>query len=62
MLESTNSAAGSLPTMNEFFGRLLSLCKRILAGNPFYLASAGLLLNGINELTTDSNLVGAELP
>jgi hypothetical protein len=33
-----------------------------MAGNPFYLASAGLLLYGINELTTDSKLVGAEFP
>jgi hypothetical protein len=36
--------------------------KRILAGNPFYLASAGLLLYGINQLTTDPKLVGAEFP
>src|SRR5579863_1739427 len=36
--------------------------KRILAGNPFYLASAGLLLFGINQLTTDPKLVGAEFP
>jgi hypothetical protein len=36
--------------------------KRILAGNPFYLASAGLLLYGINQLTTDSKLIGAEFP
>jgi hypothetical protein len=35
---------------------------RILAGNPFYLASAGLLLYGINELTTDAKVVGAEFP
>lgn len=33
-----------------------------MAGNPFYLASAGLLLYGINQLTTDSKLVGAEFP
>lgn len=62
MLESTNPAPGTPPTLNELAGRLLSLCKRILAGNPFYLASAGLLLYGLNELTTDSHLVGAELP
>jgi hypothetical protein len=35
---------------------------RILAGNPFYLVSAGLLLYGINELTTDAKVVGAEFP
>ena len=34
--------------------------KRIIAGNPFYLLSAGLLLYGINLLTTDPKLVGAE--
>src|SRR5260221_13460831 len=34
--------------------------KRIIAGNPFYLLSAGLLLYGINQLTTDPKLVGAE--
>ena len=36
--------------------------KRIMAGNPFYLASAGLLLYGINQLTMDSKLVGSEFP
>ncbi len=34
--------------------------KRIIAGNPFYLLSAGFLLYGINQLTTDPRLVGAE--
>ena len=34
--------------------------KRVMAGNPFYLASAGFLLYGINQLTTDPKLVGAE--
>ena len=34
--------------------------KRIIARNPFYLISAGLLLYGINQLTTDPKLVGAE--
>jgi hypothetical protein len=33
-----------------------------MAGNPFYLASAGLLLYGINQLTTNCKLVGAEFP
>jgi hypothetical protein len=32
----------------------------MIAGNPFYLISAGLLLYGINLLTTDPKLVGAE--
>jgi hypothetical protein len=36
------------------------LAKRIIAGNPFYLISAGLLLYGVNQLTTDPRLVGAE--
>jgi len=48
--------------MHELVERLLAIAKRILAGNPFYLASAGFLLLGINQLTTDSKLVGAELP
>jgi hypothetical protein len=62
MQEPIDSAAGSQPVMNEFLGRLLSIFKRILAGNPLYLASAGFLLYGINQLTTDSKLVGSELP
>ena len=48
--------------MNELVGRFLAIFKRIMAGNPFYLASAGFLLYGINQLTTDSKLVGSELP
>ena len=40
---------------------LRALMKRIIARNPFYLISAGLLLYGINQLTTDPKLVGAEL-
>ena len=39
---------------------LRALINRIIAGNPFYLISAGLLLCGINQLTTDPKLVGAE--
>lgn len=39
---------------------LRALIKRIIARNPFYLISAGLLLYGINQLTTDPKLVGAE--
>src|SRR4051812_9888214 len=39
---------------------LRALMKRIIARNPFYLISAGLLLYGINQLTTDPKLVGAE--
>jgi len=62
MQEPIDSATGSQPVMNEFFGRLLSIFKQVMAGNPFYLASAGFLLYGINQLTTDSKLVGSELP
>jgi len=40
---------------------LWQLFRRLLAGNPFYLASAGLFLYGVNSVTTDSRLVGAEL-
>lgn len=50
------------PTAREIVASLQSLFKRIMAGNPFYLASAGLLLYGINQLTTDSKLVGSEFP
>ena len=39
---------------------LRTLMKRVIARNPFYLVSAGLLLFGINQLTTDPRLVGAE--
>lgn len=62
MQDSTSQAAGRQLTANEIVGRLQSLFKRILAGNPFYLASAGLLLYGINQLTTDSQFVGAAFP
>jgi hypothetical protein len=50
------------PNTIQFAGPIQSLFKRILAGNPFYLASAGLLLYGINELTTNSKWVGAGFP
>ena len=56
----TPSAPPSLP--DAFVSPLRLTFKRILAGNPFYLISAGLLLYGINQLTTDPKLVGAELP
>ena len=36
--------------------------RRLLAGNPFYLISAALLLFGINRLSIDPNFLGAELP
>ncbi|HEV2329949.1 MAG TPA: hypothetical protein VGY56_14300 [Verrucomicrobiae bacterium] len=62
MQDSTSPAPGSQPTVNQFVGSLSSMFKRIMAGNPFYLASAGLLLYGINQLTTDSKLVGAGSP
>ena len=62
MPDSTSPATVSQPTLNEFAERLWSAFQRIMAGNPFYLMSAGLLLYGINELTTDSKLVGAEFP
>lgn len=62
MQDSISPAAGTQPTANNFVGSFRSIFKRILAGNPFYLASAGLLLYGINQLTTDSKLVGAEFP
>ena len=58
----SNPAASPHPTATDFIEPLRSLLKRIMAGNPFYLASAGLLLYGINQLTTDSKLVGAEFP
>ena len=61
METSNNSATGPQPTV-DFVRPLRSMSARILAGNPFYLASAGLLLYGINELTTDAKVVGAECP
>jgi len=62
MSDSMDSAPAAQPVGHELFGPLRLAFKRILAGNPFYLASAGLLLYGINQLTTDPKLVGAEFP
>lgn len=62
MSDSMDSAPAAQPVGNELVSPLLMAFKRILAGNPFYLASAGLLLYGINQLTTDPKLVGAEFP
>lgn len=36
--------------------------RRVLAGNPFYLVSAALLLFGINRLAVDPQFLGAEEP
>lgn len=49
MSESTHSIIGS--DAKDPAGLLRSVFKRIMAGNPCYLASAGLLLYGINQLT-----------
>jgi hypothetical protein len=57
-----DSAPAAQPVVNEPISPLRLAFKRIMAGNPFYLASAGLLLYGINQLTTDPKLVGAEFP
>src|SRR5215469_6740422 len=62
MQDSISPATNPHATATDFVELLRSLFKRILAGNPFYLASAGLLLYGINQLTTDSKLVGSEFP
>src|SRR6185369_3681959 len=35
--------------------------RRVLAGNPFYLVSAALLLFGINRLSVDPQLLKAEI-
>ncbi len=58
----SNPVARPQPTATNFAEQLRSLFKGIIAGNPFYLASAGLLLYGINQLTTNSKLVGAGFP
>ena len=62
MSDSVDSASASPPEGQELVSPLRLAFKRIMAGNPFYLASAGLLLYGINQLTTDPKLVGAEFP
>jgi uncharacterized MnhB-related membrane protein len=62
MSESMDSTSTSPPVGHELVSPLRTMFKRIMAGNPFYLASAGLLLYGINQLTTDPKLVGAEFP
>src|SRR5437867_3608924 len=40
--------------------RLGDWARRVLASNPFYLASAGFLLYGVNRLSSDPRLTGAE--
>ena len=62
MPDSTDSALPSPWTAQKLGNQLQLAFKRVLAGNPFYLASAGLLLYGINQITTDPKLVGAEFP
>jgi hypothetical protein len=51
--------AGST-TMATWQVGLLRWMRRILASNPFYLASAGFVLYGINRLSSDPRLTGAE--
>ena len=62
MSDSVDSAPAVQPGGHELVSPFRLAFKRIMAGNPFYLASAGLLLYGINQLTTDPKLVGAEFP
>ena len=62
MSDSQSSTVDASSDTTELVSPFRLLFKLILAGNPFYLASAGLLLYGINELTTDPKLVGAEFP
>jgi len=62
MPDSTNSITVPPPVARGSARALRLTLKQVLAGNPFYLASAGLLLYGINQLTTDPKMVGAELP
>ena len=62
MSDSMDSAPAAQPIGNELVSPVRLALKRVMAGNPFYLASAGLLLYGINQLTTDPKLVGAEFP
>ena len=62
MQDPISPAGNPHSTAIDFVELLRSLFKRIIAGNPFYLASAGFLLYGINQLTADSKLVGAGLP
>jgi uncharacterized MnhB-related membrane protein len=62
MSDSMDSAPVAQPVGNSLLSQLRLAFKLIMAGNPFYLASAGLLLYGINQLTTDPKLVGAEFP
>lgn len=51
--------AGDTPARRCRFGDWVS---RFLAGNPFYMASAALLLFGINRLVVDPDFLGAETP
>src|SRR5258708_18327993 len=56
----TETTTASPPRARPLADDLQTWLRRIMAGNPFYLASAGALLYGINQLTTDPKLVGAE--
>src|SRR5258708_31809233 len=56
----TETTTASPPRARPLADDLQTWLRRIMAGNPFYLISAGLLLYGINQLTTDPKLVGAE--
>lgn len=60
MHNATDTGTVSQPDFSPFWIAVRIWVKHVIAGNPFYLASAGLFLFGINQLTTDPKLVGAE--
>src|SRR5712671_176577 len=57
------TASGSIKTAgSESVERvLIDWTRRILSSNPFYLASAGFLLYGVNRISSDPRLAGAEV-
>lgn len=58
--ETASSGAEALTTVSAG-DYLRTIFGRLLASNPFYLASAGLLLYGINRFSIDPRLASAEL-
>ena len=61
--DETSGTAGTNDARREDIqlGPLLrDLARRFFSGNPFFLASAGILLYGLNRLSTDPHLAGAE--
>jgi hypothetical protein len=62
MAELDNLPTPASLTEPDASGAIKAMFKKFLASNPFYLTSAGLLLYGINQITTDTKWLSTELP